>query len=263
MTPATIAIPAYNAESTLAQTLDSALNQSLKDIEVLIVNDGSQDGTTRVMEQYAKNDGRIALISHDTNQGVFAARKTCVENARGEYIFWLDADDWIEPDALERLSLLAGKMDADMVFFGKFLEEKDGSIRRMYLSCDDKYKTILYLIRRLCVMNPMVKTDVAKKAVFPPFSCAEDVVLSIQCAVYSRDGGIASLPYFLHHYAYNPVSICRNPRNVRQNRIDHIAAFDWTSAFLTEHGYPELAKIALEEKAPNPLEKRLWLDAGA
>jgi glycosyltransferase involved in cell wall biosynthesis len=250
MTPAiTVAIPAYNAERSISRALDSAAAQTFKDFEMLVVDDGSQDATKSVVEQCAARDGRVVLASHEANQGVSAARKTCVENARGKYIFWLDADDWIEPDALERLLSLAEGGGADMVFFGKLIEEKDGSIRRMYLPCRDKKRAVLYLIRRLCVMNPMVKTDVARKAAFPPLRFAEDVALAVQCAVHSEDGGVVSLPRFLYHYAYNPLSICHEPRNAAKNAEDLIKAFDWVIAFLTERGRPDWAKTAEEEKA--------------
>ena len=89
-----IIIPVYNAEKYLKCCLDSILNQSYKNLEIIIINDGSTDNSLKVIEEYKKNDNRIILISQK-NQGVSKSRNNGLELATGDYIMFIDPDDWI------------------------------------------------------------------------------------------------------------------------------------------------------------------------
>lgn len=109
-----ILIPAYNAEQTIHRCLDSILAQTYHDIEVIAVNDGSIDSTLAELQAYAKKDKRVKVIDQ-FNSGVATARNTALDNASGEYILYVDADDWIEPDMVERL-LNRMSEDIDIVF---------------------------------------------------------------------------------------------------------------------------------------------------
>lgn len=109
-----VLIPAYNAEKTIHRSLDSILAQTYCDIEVIVVNDGSTDSTLAELQAYAKKDERVKVIDQ-LNSGVAAARNTALDNASGEYILYVDADDWIEPDTVERL-LNRMSEDTDIVF---------------------------------------------------------------------------------------------------------------------------------------------------
>lgn len=110
-----VLIPAYNAEKTIHRCLDSVLAQTYCDIEVIIVNDGSKDSTLAKLQVYAKKDERVKVIDQ-LNHGVAAARNVALDNAIGDYILYVDADDWVEPNMLESLLKLAD--DADIVFCG-------------------------------------------------------------------------------------------------------------------------------------------------
>ena len=116
-----IIVPIYNAEKYLEKCLDSIRNQTLKDIEIICVNDGSTDASLSILESYAKRDSRIKIISKE-NAGLVAARKTGVAEAKGKYIGYVDSDDWIEPDMYASLFELAEINQADMVTSGYFLE---------------------------------------------------------------------------------------------------------------------------------------------
>lgn len=98
----TIIIPVYNKEAYLPRCLDSVLAQSVKDLEILLVDDGSTDGSAGVCDSYAQKDSRIRVIRRE-NGGASAARNTGIEEAKGEYIGFVDADDWIEPGMYETL----------------------------------------------------------------------------------------------------------------------------------------------------------------
>lgn len=116
-----VIIPIYNAEKYLALCLDSVINQTFTDIEIICVDDGSSDSSLQISQGYAAKDDRIKII-HKENGGLVSARKTGLAAARGEYIGFVDSDDWIEPDMYERLYDAASKYQVDMVSCGYFLE---------------------------------------------------------------------------------------------------------------------------------------------
>ncbi|HCT89966.1 MAG TPA: glycosyl transferase family 2, partial [Lachnospiraceae bacterium] len=92
-----IIVPVYNAGIFLERCLDSICRQTYKEIEVILINDGSTDGSTEICEAYVKKDSRVKVLSKG-NEGVVKARKDGLKIASGEYIGYVDADDWIEPD---------------------------------------------------------------------------------------------------------------------------------------------------------------------
>ncbi len=108
-----IIIPAYNADKTLNRCFDSILAQTFKDFEVIVVNDGSKDKTKQIIDHYADTDSRISAI-HKPNGGVSSARNEGLSYASGEYIVFIDADDYIDKDYLESFS----KSNADIIVCG-------------------------------------------------------------------------------------------------------------------------------------------------
>ena len=98
-----VIIPVYNVEAYLAECLDSVCSQSLREIEILCVDDSSTDGSLRILEEYAAADARIRLFRNDENRGVGAARNRGLDAARGEVVYFLDSDDRIAPGTLEKI----------------------------------------------------------------------------------------------------------------------------------------------------------------
>jgi len=111
-----VIIPVYNAEKYLRECLDSIINQTLQEIEILCINDGSTDCSEKILEQYADNEKRIRVISQE-NRGVSSARNQGLKNAIGEFVAFIDADDYIELDMLECLYKSAKNFDADIIVF--------------------------------------------------------------------------------------------------------------------------------------------------
>ncbi|RGP08801.1 glycosyltransferase family 2 protein [Parabacteroides gordonii] len=109
-----IIIPVYNVAPFLDKCLSSCVNQTFQDIEIIVVNDGSRDESSQIIAAYAAIDDRIKVITKE-NQGLIYARKSGLEVACGEYVFHLDGDDYIEPNAIEILYEEAIKQDADYV----------------------------------------------------------------------------------------------------------------------------------------------------
>ena len=97
-----VIIPVYNVEDYLEECLDSIINQTFKDLEIICINDGSQDNSLNILEEYAEKDNRIKIIT-TKNQGLSAARNRGLENITGDYVYFIDSDDYLELTAFEEL----------------------------------------------------------------------------------------------------------------------------------------------------------------
>ena len=117
MPQVSVIIPVYNAEKYVAVTIESVLSQKLSDFELLLINDGSTDGSLQILTKYARNDPRIRVIDKP-NEGVSSTRNLGIREASAEYLSFVDADDVLSPDYLEVLHHLAVEHDADMVVCG-------------------------------------------------------------------------------------------------------------------------------------------------
>lgn len=115
-----VVIPVYNVEQYLSLCVTSCINQTLNDVEFIFVNDGSTDRSAEILQEFAKQDLRIRVINQH-NQGVSAARNTGLQNAQGQYIMFLDADDYLSPNACERVWCETREGLSDIVIFSSRL----------------------------------------------------------------------------------------------------------------------------------------------
>lgn len=111
-----IIIPVYNVEKYLSKCLDSVIGQTYKNIEIICINDGSTDNSLEILKTYAQKDKRIKIINQ-TNQGVSIARNNGIDNATGDYILFVDSDDWIELNTCEILNAELGNKFQDLIIF--------------------------------------------------------------------------------------------------------------------------------------------------
>lgn len=126
MAEISIIIPAYNVAEYLPRALDSILKQTLADYEVILVDDGSTDDTRNICDDYARRDGRICAI-HQQNAGAPAARNAAIERAGGKYLYFMDGDDWAEPDMLRDMYDIAENSGAELVVAGFYIDTGYGS----------------------------------------------------------------------------------------------------------------------------------------
>ncbi len=112
----TVNVPVYNAEKYLHECVDSILNQSFKDFEVNLVNDGSKDSSGTICDEYAKKDSRVKVF-HNENQGSFATRVFAVNHSDGEYCIFCDSDDYYDPQYLARANELLDEENCDLLYF--------------------------------------------------------------------------------------------------------------------------------------------------
>lgn len=135
-----VIIPIYNVEDYLRECIDSAVNQTLREIEIICVNDGTKDNSMSIVKEYASEDSRIIIVNK-TNGGLSSARNTGLDIACGEYVYFLDSDDYLKPQALEKLYRTAKEKDLDNIFFSAetfFESEEVKEKNRSYITYYDR-----------------------------------------------------------------------------------------------------------------------------
>lgn len=199
-----VIIPAYNAEKTLRRCVDSVLGQTIVDFEAIIINDGSTDGTRKIIEEYAAVDPRIIAI-HKPNGGVSSARNVGLDRAAGEYIVFIDADDWVVPNYLFEFS----KHSADIIFcwyqsFGFKLDNKFICSDLLKLSKEDIPDFVACNFNELPLRTPWckcIKREVieSKKIRFrTTMRIGEDTEFLIYCLSQCKD--LVYIPIVLYNY---------------------------------------------------------------
>jgi glycosyltransferase involved in cell wall biosynthesis len=137
-----VVIPVYNVEKYLHRCVDSILNQTFQDFEIILINDGSQDGSGQICDEYALKDKRIKVL-HKKNARVAAARNDGIKMAKGQYISLIDSDDWIEPEMYQNMIKKAEEMSLDFIMCdykkksNDYEDKRTQPIRGGYFSRDD------------------------------------------------------------------------------------------------------------------------------
>lgn len=130
-----VVIPVYKVEPYLRQCLDSIVNQTYKDLEIILVDDGSPDGCGAICDAYAAKDDRIIVI-HKENAGLSAARNDGIRRATGEWIAFVDSDDWLAREYYEKMFSALGRKNVDVFCAGGYFLEEDGDSKIVHHSVD-------------------------------------------------------------------------------------------------------------------------------
>ena len=180
MVKVSIIVPVYNVDKYLEKCLDSLINQTLKDIEIICVDDGSTDNSLEILEKYSQKDNRIIIINQD-NAGVSVARNSGMKIAKGQYIGFVDSDDWVDLDFYEKLYNSAIKNDADIAVSSIIRWRKYN--KKYRVKCEDKVYTTLQekisacFIPKICyVWNKLYKSEIVKDNFFTPNVYFEDII---------------------------------------------------------------------------------------
>ncbi|KAA8997971.1 glycosyltransferase [Paenibacillus spiritus] len=135
-----VVIPVYNVERYLDECLQSVIGQTLTDIEVICINDASTDNSMDILEKFRTNDKRIQIITHPRNRGLSSARNTGLSRASGKYIYFLDSDDYIVPEAMEELFNKAESGVLDAVFFEAELLYEDDQLKTQFIGYKEEFR---------------------------------------------------------------------------------------------------------------------------
>ena len=204
-----VIVPVYNVEKYLSKCVDSILGQTHRDLEIILVDDGSSDGSPRICEEYAKSVGANIRCIRQKNGGVAAARNTGLAAASGDYIHFVDSDDWLEPNMYEELLKVSAREDADYVSCSCFLDFENGKVDvKGYNDSEIRFMTVNeyfgnYLKGEffLTVWNHICKRDVCANIRFPERDVAhfcEDGLTAIPTLLNAKKIAYLGIP--LYHY---------------------------------------------------------------
>lgn len=230
-----VIVPVYDAEKYLPCCLDSILNQTIKNMEVIVVDDGSTDSSGAICDEYAAGDGRIKVI-HKRNGGVSDARNAGLAVASGNYIAFVDADDYIAPEMYENMLRELKNNDLDIIRCGAFRvkgEKIIGSVGSGNLSILDGKAAMLKALSKNygdSLWNKVYKTDVIRGVRFPVGRKYEDASTSYLLFANARRIGHLDRAYY--YYRFNSGSIC-------QTSFDPVSRWDFVLAYMERLAYAE------------------------
>lgn len=222
-TKISVIVAVYNAQKTIKRLADSLKAQTMRDFEVLLIDDGSTDASGAICDGIAQSDGRFRVF-HKPNEGIGSTRQFGIDHASGQYTIHADSDDWVEPDYLELLYNEAVSSGADMVICDVLMEKGKRVIRlNEQPKAYDRETMIDELVNRLqngpC--NKLVRRSLYSEnniSYVPGLSYGEDQLVNIQ--LIKAGATVSYVPKALYHYDYitNPDSASRgiSPQKVIQ-----------------------------------------------
>ncbi len=218
-----VIIPVYNVEKYLPRCLDSIINQTYTDLEIICVNDCSPDKSSVVTDEYAKKDSRIKIINREKNGGLSAARNSGINAATGDYIYFTDSDDWIDKDYIEKIIGTALKSNSDIVVNTNVIrdfEDKDSKplffgnlspLKEEFVQAKDAINNIMW-----SAWSQLFKTEFIKKnnLNFPEGYIYEDMYFTPNA--YMNTDKIYKFYGSAYHYCIRNTSITGSLSN-KQN----------------------------------------------
>lgn len=261
MPKVSVIIPVYNVEQYVEKSIESVLNQSMKDIEIILVDDGSTDRSGEICDRYEKKDERIVVI-HKKNGGLSSARNVGVKAAEGDYIGFIDSDDFVEPLMYETLYRMAERDSADVAICGVYDVYKNGKVAQ----CDSREKFVcnqeemfghILLGEKISgtVCNKLIRKEIAKILEFPIGRLFEDVFYSALLVQKIKKASVTTEP--MYHYVHRSDSI--TTCGYRKKDMDVIEAFEIDKQLVASH-FPKLinkAEFALNSAYLRVLDKML------
>lgn len=197
-----VIVPVYMVENYLPQCIDSIINQTYRDIEIILVNDGSLDNCGKICDDYAKKDQRIRVF-HKNNGGLSDARNYGIARANGEYLGFVDSDDWIEPNMFEILTNLAEGNKADIVSCGFYYEYSDCT--KIHENLEDVFDDNINVCKALIndkidnhVWNKIFRKSCFTNVAFPKGHVYEDISTMYKLILGSES--FVSIKKPLYHY---------------------------------------------------------------
>lgn len=227
-----IIIPVYNCEKYLERCITSVLNQTFKEFELILINDGSKDSSLEICKEVEKKDDRVKIIVQD-NQGPGAARNNGIRCASGDYIVFIDSDDYVEASCLIELQEYLQKNPVDILFKGfKFENQKNGDILAKVSLPNGVYgKSEFHSIVKDLIYNDLfgytwckvIKTDLFRKykiSFDTKYSLHEDLILI--CKMCEKAKTIGILNTTSYHYTKNDETLCTKFRSDMVDNMEFV-----------------------------------------
>lgn len=226
MTKVSVIVPVYNQEKYIKRCLDSLVNQTLQDIEIICVNDGSTDSSANILAEYSEKDSRVKIINQ-VNSGLSEARNVGIKEAVGEYIGLVDSDDYVDLDFFEHLYNSAITNNCDIAC-GNIIRENNKKKREPFINYDKEYvvstikdKYVITKVPNHCyVWNKIYKRDalISSGVTFIRGITYEDMPFTAD--ILEKLGNLVCVPKVFYHYWINDKSIVKTPTD--KNRADKL-----------------------------------------
>ncbi|MBQ3277513.1 MAG: glycosyltransferase [Oscillospiraceae bacterium] len=217
-----IIVPVFRTEAFLRRCVDSILSQTFRDWELLLIDDGSDDGAPAICDEYTTADSRIRVI-HKPNGGLSSARNTGLDDARGEYVTFIDSDDFVAPEFLETLLMLAESYGADVSrvdyreVYSRTPKPDERHPEELVFTGSQVEKAFLYLnVDSVCVS--LYKREMLGDLRFPLGKTSEDIPFNF--TVFRKAKKVVYLPRVLYYYYHNPNSISNG--SLDQNKLNYL-----------------------------------------
>lgn len=229
-----VIVPIYNGETYMSKCLDSLIKQKYKDMEIICVDDGSTDNSLAICERYVESDSRFKIITK-ANEGVASARKAGMQEAKGEYITFVDSDDWLEEDMYATLMQAAVKNDADIVvcsYFKDYDTYSETMINRLNVSDNiiSGEELIRYAFQRedyrgvaAFLWNKIFRAKLLynnKVYIRDDLKRGDDVAFLTEAALLSKRNVYVDIP--LYHYVQRSSSITHRKNKDNLSTLEHI-----------------------------------------
>ncbi len=232
-----VCIPVYNAEKYISKCIEAVKGQSFDDYEVILIDDGSTDRSGLICDSYTIDHENVHAF-HQANQGLVTARSFAISHANGEYCVFVDADDYISPDALKILDGMIAKYDEpDCIIFGLEVISKGSRIRvsteaknQLILDKQALYRKVLSSDRYNSVCRKCTKTKILKLFDAKPYAylhMGEDLIRSLD--IYRHCNNVVFINNILYSYVMNDASLTHsvNPKNFQPSYLLYQYVFDF------------------------------------
>lgn len=241
-----VIVPVYKVEQYLEKCIDSIINQTYKNLEIILVDDGSPDNCGKICDDYAEKDSRIKVV-HKENGGLSDARNAGYEFVNGEYISFIDSDDYIATDFYEILVNTMVKENSDIVECGvvKFCENEDIKTenKNPVVRSFDTVEALESLVEEKDfhqhVWNKLYKTELVMDVKFEKGKLNEDEFWTYQ--IFGKAKKVSRISVGLYYYLQRGGSIMGNSYNLR--RLDALEALSQRQKYLDEF-YPQVSSVA-------------------
>lgn len=244
-----VIVPVFNVEAYLTQCLSSIMSQTYPHLEIILVNDGSTDGSADIIHQFVESDDRFIEI-HQNNAGVSTARNTGLDAATGEFAMFVDADDWIETHAVELMINKIANGNLDIVTCGYFIDYPDRSLTGHSLAAYDGIldtargiESILAGPQRFAVTRLYRRSVIGATRFREDIHWGEDTIFAVEVARDARASAVVDEP--LYHYVQSTGSATRstwNPRLLTGPKMTEVLEE------LVQDKYPHLVDYVLQTR---------------
>ena len=249
-----VIVPVYNVEAYLERCLDSLVKQTLEEIEIIVVNDGTKDNSQAIIDRYAAAYPQKVISLIKENGGLSDARNYGIPYAHGEYIGFVDSDDYVDADMYERLYGAIEKTGMPVAQVGRDEIDKDGNIlpnicepvaTEQVIPAEDFLKELLMHRGDCSFCTKLLRKDLFTIEQFPVGALNEDFHLLVKMLTREESAvpGIACIPGQAYHVFYRPDSNTRDKNRFSRVFADNIDNADMVLA-LVDKKYPELSEIA-------------------